>query len=314
MKFTALILLLSTCAFAQAPPVAKPVAPAAQPASTAPKHADKARSEIAADAAVITVPNICESEAKDCKTSVTRAEFEGIILSISGGNPASADMVMRLASQYGDMLVFAREAEKKGMDQNPATKAMLRFAKNQVLAQQYLLSLKEQSRPSEQEVQKFYDDNQAQYQGVNMQRLMIPIAHAKSKKPEELKALAEEMRKKLLAGEDAAKLELEIYTRLELKNPPQSTIMIRADEPGQEMLVKLKAGEVSDVISDGMALVIYRSEGPKVLPLATVKQEIQAQLAQQKLNDAIATVVGDRKAVLNDTYFAPIEKVRNPHQ
>jgi hypothetical protein len=224
----ALILLLGSCAMGQNSPTNatpstehKTANTATQPVAAEPKHEDKARAAITADTAVITVPNICEPAAKDCTTLVTRKQFESTLLGLAGGQPVAPDVPRRFASQYAEVLVFSQRATEHGMDKEPDTEAGVRYARMQVLATRYLQMLQEKSHPTEEEIQKYYEGNSSQFQGVSLDRLMIPGSHAKSKKPEELKALAEEMRKRLAAGEDVTKLQEEIYSKLELKNPRQ---------------------------------------------------------------------------------------------
>jgi hypothetical protein len=316
----ALILLLSSCAMGQTSPMnATPSAQpktantATKPSSAEPKHEDKARAAIAADAAVITVPNTCAPAAKDCKTLVTRKQFESTLLGLSGGQMVSPDVPRRFASQYAEVLVFSQKAAENGIDKEPDTEAGIRYAQMQVLATRYMVMLQEQSHPTEQEIQKYYESNPAHFQDVSLDRLVIPGSHGKSKKPEELKALAEEMRKRLAAGEDVTKLQEEIYSKLELKNPPATSVMVHQGDPQQESLGKLKVGEVSDLITDPMATLVFRSEGTKTTPLEMVKEDIRGQLFQQKLKAAVDKVMGDRKSILNDAYFGP-ETPKNPHE
>jgi hypothetical protein len=316
----ALILLLSSCAMGQnsptkATPSAQPKTAntATQPSAAAPKNDDKLKSAIAADTAVITVPNTCKPASKDCKTLVTRKQFESTLLGLSGGQPVAPDVPRRFASQYAEVLVFSQKAAERGMDKEPDTEAGIRYARLQVLATRYLRMLQEKSHPAEEEIQKYYESNSSQFQGVSLDRVVIPGSHGKSKKPEELKALAEEMRKRLAAGEDVSKLQEEVYSKLELKNPPETSKLIRQGDPEQESLGKLKVGEVSDVITDPMALLVFRSKGPKAMPLEMVKEEIRGQLYQQKLKAAIDEMMGDRKSILNDAYFGP-EIPNNPHE
>jgi hypothetical protein len=317
----ALILLLSGCAMGQdsamkAAPSAHPTMASmtGQASATAPKNNDKARAAITADTAVITVPNVCAATAKDCKTEVTRKQFESTLLGLSGGKAVSPEIPRRFASQYGEVLVFSEKAIEGGMDKEADTEAGIRYARMQVLATRYLETLKEKAQPTDEQIKKYYESNPEQYQGAELDRLVLPSSHGKSKKAEELKALAEEMRKRLAAGEDAAKLEDEIYAKLELKNPPSTTAMIAAQgDPEQDFLRKLKKGEVSEVVTNQMALVVFRSKGPKLLPLETVKDEIHDQLFQQNLKAAVDKVMGDRKSVLNDAYFGPATPT-NPHE
>lgn len=314
-----LILLLSSCVVAQTPASketnpaqSKTAAAATQPGAVAPKHEDAAKVAISADTAVITVPNICNAAAKDCKTLVTRKEFESTLLGLSGGQPVPPDVPRRFASQYGEVLIFSKEAEKQGIDKDASMEAAIRYARMQVLATRFMRTLQEKAKPTAEEIQKFYDNNQAQFQGISVERLMIPTGHAKSKKPEELKALAEDMKKRLTAGEDAAKLEQEIYVALSLNGPPKTTLTVREGQPGTEGIAKLKVGEVSDVTKEPMALIIYKRHESKTLPLDDVREEVEPQVQQQKLKAAIDAVIGDRKSVLNDAYFGSMEP-KSPH-
>lgn len=317
----AVILLLSSCAIGQTAPTKNTQATqpktstvAHQPSAAAPKHEDAAKVAITADSPVITVSNVCGASAKDCKTIVTRKEFETMLLGLSGGEMVAPEMPKRFATQYAEMLVFATEAEKNGFDKEAQTDAAIRFARIQVLAQRYLRTLQEKSQPTPEELQKYYDMNQAQFQGVSLDRIMIPTGHAKSKKPEELTAMAEDMKKRLAAGEDADKLQQEIYTALNLTGPPKTSVTLRHGNPEQEALVDLPSGAVSDVITEQMALLVYRSHGKKPLPLELVKDDIFGKVYQQKLRASVAALMSNHKSVLNDAYFGPVEMPKNPHE
>ena len=132
----AMILLLSSYAVGQASPTkdlpsshSQTANVAVQSGATAPK--DKFKVAITADMPVVTVSNVCESSAKDCKTVLTRKQFESTLLGLSGGKPVPPDMPRRFASQYGEMLIFSGEAEKLGMEKDPEMEAAIHFARMQ---------------------------------------------------------------------------------------------------------------------------------------------------------------------------------------
>lgn len=312
------VLLLCGSLVAQVAPTNKPSSP--QPEAAAATGQAKGPATIAPDAPVITLPGVCKSPSTStppCQTAVTRAEYEALANALFAGQPGSptAELRQGLASQYGEMLVFAQEAERRGLDQGADFQTLLRFGRIQLLAQLLQRSIKEQARPSQEEIQKYYDENRASYEGIAVQRLMIPTAHPPKGKERDVQALAEEMRKRLVAGEDAAKLEPEIYSRLGFKNPPGSSLILRVSQltPQMEPVAKLKAGEISAVLSDDSALSIYKCEGRKPVPLETVQEEIQAPLQQQKIKAAVDAVLGDRKPVLNNAYFGRV-RAKNVHE
>lgn len=312
MKLISCALILLSCSYAtgQAAPAKGSSAAQGKHEATEQKQAS---AEVAPDAAVITVPGVCDTPAsgKDCNTVVTRAQFEGLVFGLSKGKPATvtAEMRARFAAQYADMAVFVQEAEKLGLDKDPDTQLLLRFSRMQLLTQKLLESVKEKAQPSPEEIKKYYEEHSSEFQGTSVQRIMIPLAHAGEKtKPEDLKTLVEEMRKRFVAGEDAGKLEQEIYTKLGFKSqPPQTSLVVRATAlpPDQQSVAKLKAGEVSEVFSDNSASVIYKYEGEKPLPLDQVREEIRATLEQQKVKAAGDALKSGHKPELNAIYFNP---------
>jgi len=75
-----------------------------------------------------------KTKASDCKTVVTRAEFEKLIDALSPNMPAPARR--QLATRYAMGLVMAHEAHKMGIDQGPRFEELLRIARLQVASQQ----------------------------------------------------------------------------------------------------------------------------------------------------------------------------------
>lgn len=114
---------------AQAPPptAARPPAPATGPDTAA---------SVPADAAVITVVGVCPPAPKaaagagtatksagatktataDCKTVITKAEFEKLMSSIPNANP---QMKKQIASVLPRLIAMSDAAKKKGLDKTP---------------------------------------------------------------------------------------------------------------------------------------------------------------------------------------------------
>ena len=280
--------------------------------------------QVPAHAPVITVRGVCNSSttpASDCKTVFTRAQFEELVNALPASRAGGIPWEMRglLALQYGEMMVLAQEAEKQGLDKDSEVQALLRFGRTQVLAQRWLRSIQEKARPSAQEIQQYYGENTGKYQGITVQRVLIPFGHAADKSEAEkqkLKTLAEETRQRLVGGADPAKLEQEIYQKLGFKQPPKTALVLRPSTllPDRQSLAKLKAGEVSEVFLDTAGWLIFKSEGEKPLPLDEVRGEIESTLQQQKIKAATEALLSDHKPVLNETYFGPVTKTRSPHE
>lgn len=327
VQWCLIVLLFSISMLAQVAPEKTPANPQSKTAAatTVAKTHAATPTQLPADAAVITIPKLCASAANgaDCKTVITRAEFESLANALSTNKPGSIPEGMRgrVATQYGELLAMANEAEKRGLDKDHATQLLLQFARLQVLATSLLRSIEEQARPTPSEIQKYYDEHLSEYEGIAVQRIIIPASHATKKQgAEKPEALAEQMQKRFVAGEAAAKLQQEVYDKLGLKNPPSTAFVIRPSDLGaaEEPITKMKPGEISQPIDDSMALVIYKSEGSKPLPFDMVKADIEGMLGQQKVKAAFDAFLSDKQAELNSEYFTPNElrraqKKQNPH-
>lgn len=300
-------LLLSAVAIAQAPPASK--APS-KPAETA--------AEIAPTAPVITIAGFCpnapasiDKKSADCKTVITKAEFEKIIDTLNPKMPPQARQ--NVAQDYAKMLVFSTEARKRGLEETPRFQELVKFVKMQVAAQELVRSLQEKTKPSDAEVKKYYDDNASKFEEMTLKRIFIPrnSPNAKPTDPrptdETLKAEGEKIRTRLVAGEDFDKIEKEIYDEKGYKTPPPPTTIPNwrreSAPPSQEALFDLKQGELSQVMVEPAGVYIYKIEEKKTIPLDTVKTEIESQLGNQKMRTAIDEITASFKPELNEAYF-----------
>jgi hypothetical protein len=105
-----------------------------------PSRAAATKASISRDAAVITIPGLCDerpvdkSKAADCKTVVTRAEFEQLVEAVA---PTIAPPARnQLATQYGVALVMAHKAHQMGLDQGPKFQELLKVARVGVLTKE----------------------------------------------------------------------------------------------------------------------------------------------------------------------------------
>src|SRR5947209_17584903 len=121
-------------------PAAKPTAPAnaqAQPPAAA------AESNVAPDATVITINGVCEvtpsattrpaKAGTDCKTQISRAEFEKLVKTVAPNAPPTARR--QIASTYVQILSAANEGAKLGVENDPDFAEQMTLMKLQILGQ-----------------------------------------------------------------------------------------------------------------------------------------------------------------------------------
>lgn len=325
-------LLLATAAWGQAAkPATRPAPPKAATASAASNTA--AATTLAPATAVITIAGLCDkpvagkSKAADCKTVVTRAEFEQLVAAVAPTiSPAARK---QLATQYGTALVMVHKAHEMGLDQGPKFQELMRVARIGVLTKELSQSLQEQAaKISDNEVETYYHNNEAAYEEAELQRVFIPrskqSAESKDKPADDaaakdaakkeqqesedaMKKLAEALRERAAAGEDFAKLQDEGIAASGFKGkPPTKLGKVRRTSlpPDQGDIFKLKTGETSQLISTPNGYLVYKVGEKDTLPLDHVREEIFTTLQSQRMQDATQAIEQSATPQLNPKYFA----------
>jgi hypothetical protein len=334
-------LLVSGIGFAQAPAATSPsgqkkhsppaVSPSGQRAQASPaaKAAETPAppAEVAPNTPVITINGLCSekpavstggSTPADCKTVITRAEFE----KISGAlNPQmNPSMKRQFAEVYPRILLLSHEGKKLGVENDPHYKEMLQFAAQQILAQDTARKLNDDAaNVSDQQVAQYYKDNASKFEQFTLQRIFIPQpedtegATEKGAHPPtaaQVKALADKIRARGAAGEDFDKLQTEALEGVGLKSSVPTTKMenlTRGTLPqDQESVFNMKDGEVSPLFSDHGGYYIYKMVSLKMPPVDEVKDQIKHTLQAETLKKNMDAVLNSAKTDFNAKYFGEV--------
>jgi hypothetical protein len=322
----------------QKTPAAQTPAPAAKPPARddddddeKPAAAATPQANVPESAPVLTIKGVCNgaksataTSAGDCKTVITRAEFEKLANALQPNMPPQVKR--QLANAYPRLLAMSREAEKRGLDKTPAFAEKMKWAKMQALNQDLNRDLQAQAdKVSDQDIEDYYKKNQSAFEQATLERIFVPKAkQAESKEgesPDEAKAKqqaseeamtkeAEALRTRAAGGEDFEKLQKEAFDSAELKgNPPSSNMgKVRRNNlpPAHASVFDLKPGEVSQVINDGASgHYIYKLVSKDLQPLDQVKDEIHAQLRNQRMRDSVQAIQNSATPELNEAYFGP---------
>jgi len=349
-----LCVLMGTLAWGQTQPGMAPAMPGAS------SKAPEAASEVPENAVVITIKGVCPAAPKtaaatktaagktttaaaakkpaDCKTEITRAEFEKIA---SGLSPNVTPQLKRqLESALPRFIAMSDAAKAKGLDKTPRFKQTLKIATMQILTQELQRTVQEEADkvPPEQ-VAEYYKKNPEAYEQYSLDRLFVPrykqaeaddkeeakepeklteeqqkakeaADKAKQEKGEqELNKVADSLRERAAAGEDFAKLQKEAFEAAGTKvdNPTVNLPKVRRTglPPAHAAVFDLKVGEVSAVISDNGGRYVYKVVSKEVLPLDTVKEEIHNKLKSERMKEMMDKYTNSFQAVPNEAYFGP---------
>jgi hypothetical protein len=249
-------LLLVSAAYGQAAQSAAPLAAGAKAeelASTASDNVSEVK--VGPDDPVITMNGFCTDpiqQGKDCKTVITRAQFEKLTDALQPGMPLS--LRLKVANSYARNLRMSAAAEKRGLDKTPAFEEEMHFARMQLLAQDLSRALQaDADNITDADLEAYYKKNKPSYEQATVARIFVPHAkqivparnelgdassidaqsvlsprseaktdaepsatqptEARTKAAEEaMTKIADDLRARAVSGEDPDKLQIEAYT------------------------------------------------------------------------------------------------------
>jgi hypothetical protein len=278
-KIWLVCVLLGGVAWGQAAPAAPAQAPRPQgptpgmprPPATLPDTA----ASVSESAAVITVKGVCPAQPKpaaskgatvkpasattktpaaDCKTVITRAEFEKLADAVSPN--VTPQLKKQLAGVLPRFIAMSDAAKKEGLDKTPQFAETLKFAKMQILTQELQRKIQaDAAKVPEPLIASYYKEHADSFEQFSLDRLFIPRnkqvqPDAKEKEDEDkdkdekltddqkkekekekeaeekakteqgeedMTKLAETLRERAVAGEDFAKLQKEAFEAAGMK-------------------------------------------------------------------------------------------------
>jgi hypothetical protein len=298
---------------APAPGAAKAPAPAAEVAESAVVLTIKGvcpatpRTAAASKAGTAKTTTTAAKKPADCKTEITRAQFEKLTTALQpGANPLTPQQRRQLAGQLPQLMAFSEAAKAKGLDKTAQFTETMKFVKMRVLTAELQRTVQEDAdKVPPEEIAEYYKNNPEAYEQFSLDRLFIPRfkqpeaenkADNKEEKKEpeklteeqqkakdaadqvkreqgeqEMNKLADSLRAEAAAGEDFAKLQKEAFEAAGTKvaNPTVNLPKIRRTglPPAHAAVFDLKVGEVSAVISDNGGHYIYKVVSKQILPL-----------------------------------------------
>jgi PPIC-type PPIASE domain len=291
--------------------------------------------EIPPDAPVITINGLCPNKPAvttggktpaDCKTVITRAQFEELSTAL---NPNMTNSLKRqLAEVYPRILLMSHEGEELGLQNDDRFKKALQFETLQILAQETAKKLNDEaSQVTEQQMMQYYKENGPTFEQFTLQRLFVPTPDdapstqkEKGMTAEQVKALADKLHARAVAGEEFDKLQKEAFDAVGLKSStPQTKIekITRGSLPeSQNSVFDLKVGGVSQVFPEPGAYYMYKVVSKEMPPFDMVKNDIKRTLQNERLQASMKSIIDSAKTDLNDQYFveerSPLRQPRLP--
>jgi hypothetical protein len=315
----AVITVIGACAPQPKPAAAKTAGTAAKPATAAKTPAAK-------------------TPAAECKTVYTKAKFEELVKAlIPNPTPQSKK---QLAGVLPRFIGMSSEARKKGLDKKEEFAITVDFAKMQILTSELQRKIQKDAEDvPAADIEKYYTEHADAFEQFNLDRLFVPRTkqgetaakeadqkdeklsdEAKKAKEAEEKAkadeaeqamtkLAQSLQARAAAGEDIAKLQKEAFEAAGMKIESPTVVLPSVRRtglpPGHAAVFDLKAGEVSQLISDAGGHYIYKVNSKDHLTLDQARNEIHSKLQNDRTKEMMEKVTNSFKVETNEMYFGP---------
>ena len=256
----------------------------------------------------------------DCEAIVTRAQYEKLAGVIAPKQEPPT--TIQLAHFYSTQMVYAQKARELGLDKDPHFQEVLKFTYLQVLARAFTNEMQQKANAkAEVEFDQYFKQHPEEFELASVLQISVPkqkhqadedqpgaAPAAKVDTPADaaaLKAEADKIRARAVAGEDFEKLETEAYTFAGDPDDAPDTDMganTRAElgEFGNEIFA-LRPGQVSDVLSGTEAWHIFKLVSKETMPAEDAKKRI----AGKFMKETMESINGAVNPQFNDAYFGP---------
>jgi PPIC-type PPIASE domain len=281
------------------PTVASP--PTAAHTDASPPAAAAPHAEFAPTDPVITIHGLCNGAANAtgknaaCTTVVSRQQFDGVMNGLNAlGAPLLPMQRRAVAEGYATTLLNYEAAKKAGVDQDPRFAEVMRLARMRAMGDMYkALQMEKAGKVSPQEIQAYYNSNLDNLEELTLRRVTLPRYNHANLKDEAYAAKAREVANdihdRMANGEDLDKLQKEAFDTLGVKDPPTTKmgpIRRGAYAPDQEkQLFALKPGEITSVVEQPSAFMIFKLERRDTPTLEQARDEIVRILTQRHMEE-----------------------------
>jgi hypothetical protein len=302
-------------------PAASQTAAAKPPAVSAPAKKE-IKGTAASSAAVITIHGLCNGPQSGksnadpaCSTVVTKQQFDGVVNALNAiGPPLLPAQRHAVAEGYATTLMSYEAAKKAGVERDPRYAEVMRLSRMRAMADMYNAMMQEKSRKvAPGAIDAYYKENIAKFEELTLQRVTLPRYNSANLKDDEFAGkaskIASDIHDRAANGEDLDKLQKEAFEKLGVKNPPSTKMgpvrrgMYASDQ--EEKIFALKPGEVTAIIEQPSALLIFKLEGRETATLENSRDEITRILVKQNLDKQEQVRSNSYRVDYNEEYTGP---------
>ncbi len=311
--FTTNVLLISsfglmaqTPAPKQTPPPPKVIMPVVKPATTAPTAPMATVPPADPNKVILTIGN----------EKMTVAQYDKLVAALPDQAQTAAHGPARrqFVEQLVQLKVLSQEAQKRKLDQTPKVQEQMELSKENLLAQVLYQDLMSTATVSDAEARKYYDEHKSEYEEAKGRHILIrskgsavPLGAGKKELTEEEALVkAQEVRKKLLAGEDfgmLAKAESD-DTGSGAQGGDLGTFkrgnMVK---PFDDAAFSIPVGQVSEPVKSPFGYHVIKIESREAKSFEQAKPEIDKKLKPQAAKQEMDALRKNASVTIDDSFF-----------
>jgi hypothetical protein len=269
--------------------------------------------------AVLALNGVCDPSqtakgTRGCRIVVTKAEMDHLLRIVQpNASPAEHH---QFEINYLRLAAAAGEAQRRHLEADPQVAEQIRteekLVRMQVLANSLYRSVEKQANDvPAAEVEKYFEGHRDEYKQEEVRRVYIPktpsAVYGKAEDLEVLKALAEDVRRRALAGEDFDALQKDVFVNLGIKTAPPATkvtVTKQTKLPAPEApVLGLETGRVSDVVETAVAFEVLKMESRGVIPLESARADVLNSLQRERMQTQIREITENGKTKFNLSYL-----------
>jgi peptidyl-prolyl cis-trans isomerase C len=316
MFFRSLLLLCpAACLLAQTPPPVPVTPPRGAPQNrvtnpdgsvTMTLPIQPAPAQVPPDKVILTVGDL----------TITAQQFD----EITDGMPDQSKAFLKgpgrkqFADQLVKVLVLAQEGKRRKLDEKSAFRSQLMYSDDLALANFTYLSLTKDAKIDDDAMHAYYDAHKAEYEQIHARHILIRMKGStvpvkpgeKDLSDEEALAKAQDLEKRLKAGEDFAKL-------ADAESDDAAGPMNGGDlgtfghgrmvPSFEEAAFKLAPGQISEPVKSQFGYHIIKVESHETKSFDEVKAEIDKKLRPDEAKKSMDALEKGAKVIYDDVFF-----------
>lgn len=249
---------------------------------------------------------------------VTAAEYAALVKALPQQYQEIAMGAGRrqFAQNLIEMSILAGEAQKRNMDKDPAVAAQLTFSHDNALAGAMFQNLQESASITDADILAYYNAHKSDYESIKARHILIRVQGAPMPAPagkpeltdDQAKAKAEDIRKRIIGGEDFAKIAKDESDDTGSADEGGALPEFHKGEmvpPFEEAAYALKPGDISEPVRSPFGYHIIQVQEHNTKTLEEAKPQIVAALRPNAARKAIDALVAKTKVEMDDSYFGP---------